>query len=203
MSKPSVEAFEEFVDQCRRAVSQQVAGHTEPFQNLWSRADDVVLMGASGSHAIGWDEVSASLSWASSHLDFGNWSAENLLTGVVGNLGFTLDLEHISRRVNGKTEERTLRVSQGYRFEDGRWRVLFRHGDPMAERIQLPGAQASKKARQCSQTANSETFDPKQGAFRCCVSTPTTTGPKISRVPRTMYDVVRCDLTHSTAGSRC
>jgi hypothetical protein len=100
-------------------------------------------MGAAGSHAVGWDEVSASLTWASSHLDFGNWSAENLLTGVVGNLGFTLDLEHISRRVNGKTEERTLRVSQGYEFEDGRWRVPFRHGDPMAERIQLPGAQAS------------------------------------------------------------
>ena len=124
-------------------VSQQVAGHTETFQDLWSRADDVVLVGAAGSHAVGWDEVSASLSWASSHLDFGNWSAEILLTRVVGSLGFTLDLEHISRRVNGKTEERTLRVSQGYEFEDGRWRVVFRHGDPMAERIQLPGAQAS------------------------------------------------------------
>ncbi len=143
MSEGSVEEFPKFVDQCRRAVSQQVAGHTEPFQDLWSRADDVVLMGAAGSHAVGWDDVSASLSWASSHLDFGNWSAENLLTGVAGDLGFTLDLEHMSRLVDGKVEERTLRASQGYRFEDGRWRVLFRHGDPMAERVEPPRAQAS------------------------------------------------------------
>jgi ketosteroid isomerase-like protein len=64
------------------------------------------------------------------------------LTGVAGNLGFTLDLEHMSRSVDGKVEERTLRASQGYRFEDERWRVLFRHGDPMAERVEPPRGQA-------------------------------------------------------------
>ena len=143
MSEGSVEEFYKFVEKCRHAVSEQVAGHTESFQELWSRADDVVLMGAAGSHSVGWDDVSASLSWASSHLDFGDWSAENLLTGVAGNLGFTVDLEHMSRLVDERVEERTLRASQGYRFEDGRWRVLFRHGDPMAERVELPGAQAS------------------------------------------------------------
>lgn len=142
MSEVSLGEFHKFVDQCRHAVSQQVAGHTEPFQDLWSRADDVVLMGAAGSHAVGWNDVSASLSWASSHLDFGDWSAENLLTAVTGSLGFTLDLEHMSRLVDGKVEERTLRASQGYRFEDGRWRVLFRHGDPMAERVEPRGARA-------------------------------------------------------------
>jgi hypothetical protein len=99
MAEGSVGDFNAFVDRCRRAVSQQVAGHTEPFQALWSRADDVVLMGAAGSHAVGWKEVSASLSWASSHLDYGNWSADNLLTAVAKDLGFTLDLEHMSRQV--------------------------------------------------------------------------------------------------------
>jgi hypothetical protein len=142
VSEASVEEFYKFVENSRRAVSQQVAGHTESFQDLWSRADDVVLMGAAGSHEVGWDEVSASLSWASSHLDFGNWSAENLLTGVAGNLGFTVDLEHMSRLTDGTVERRTLRAGQGYRFEAGRWRVLFRHGDPMAERVEPPEAQA-------------------------------------------------------------
>lgn len=36
MSEASVEEFHKFVDQCRRAVSHQVAGHTEPFQKMWS-----------------------------------------------------------------------------------------------------------------------------------------------------------------------
>jgi hypothetical protein len=52
-SEASVKGFDKFADQCRSAVSQQLAGHTEAFQDLWSHADDVVLMGAAGSHAVG------------------------------------------------------------------------------------------------------------------------------------------------------
>jgi ketosteroid isomerase-like protein len=138
MSVRLVQDFDVFVDECRRALSQQVAGNTQPFQALWSHADDVVLMGAQGSHAVGWEEVSASLSWASSQLDFGDWRAENLLTEVSDNLAFTVDLEHMSRVVNGQEQQRTLRASQGYRVENGDWRLIFRHGDPMAEHVPLP-----------------------------------------------------------------
>ncbi len=48
----------------------------------------------------------------------------------------------MSREVEGKTEQRTLRSSQGYRFVEGEWRVVFRHGDPMAEDL-LPPMNAS------------------------------------------------------------
>jgi ketosteroid isomerase-like protein len=130
--------FEEFRTQCRAAVGQQVNGHTEPFQALWSHADDVVLMGAAGAHAIGWQDVSASLRWASEHLDFTDWHAENLLTKINDDFALTCDLEHMRHEVNGEVQQRTLRVSQGYRYEEGQWRIMFRHGDPMAERITPP-----------------------------------------------------------------
>lgn len=130
--------FEAFVDICRKAVAQQVSGRTETFQALWSRGEDVVLIGAAGSHQEGWHDVSKRLSWASQHLDFGGFHVENLLTNVSGELAFTVDLEHMSREVDGKTEHRALRSSQGYRFEGGRWRVVFRHGDPMAEDVLPP-----------------------------------------------------------------
>jgi ketosteroid isomerase-like protein len=125
--------FETFVGLCREAVAQQVSGRTGAFQALWSRDDDVVLIGAAGSHQKGWHDVSERLSWASQHLNFGGFHVENLLTSVSGDLAFTVDLEHMSREVGGEREQRTLRSSQGYRLEDGRWRVVFRHGDPMAE----------------------------------------------------------------------
>jgi len=135
----SLEQFEDFVVRCREAVRQQVRGRTEPFQTLWSQADDVVLMGAAGSHSVGWKEVSARLTWASERLDFDKaWRVESLLMSVNGDLGFTCDLEHMRREVNGEMQERTLRASQGYRFEDGGWRVVFRHGDPMAESVVPP-----------------------------------------------------------------
>jgi len=125
--------FAAFVATCREAVGQQVSGRTEPFQSLWSRAADVVLMGAAGSHQTGWAAVSRQLSWASARLNFGNFTVENLLTSVSEDLAYTVDLEHMHREVNGQVEHRTLRSSQGYRVENGQWRVVFRHGDPMAE----------------------------------------------------------------------
>ncbi len=135
--------FDTFVGVCREAVAQQVSGRTEQFQSLWSRDDDVVLVGAAGSHQKGWPDVSERLSWASQHLNFGGFHVENLLTSVSGDLAFTVDLEHMSRDIDGKIEQRTLRSSQGYRFEHGLWRVVFRHGDPMAEDT-LPPEQSSR-----------------------------------------------------------
>ncbi len=141
MTDHRLEEFDKFIEQCHLALSQQVSGHTAPFQDLWSRGADVVLMGAAGSHAVGWEEVSAGLTWASAHLDFTEWRAENLMTSVNDRLAFTVELEHMSHEVNGELQERTLRASQGYRFEDDHWRVVFRHGDPMAERV-VPTASA-------------------------------------------------------------
>ncbi len=135
MADHRLEEFDKFIEQCHLALGQQVSGHTAPFQDLWSRGVDVVLMGAAGSHAVGWEEVSASLTWASAHLDFTGWRAENLTTSVNDRLAFTVELEHMTHEVNGELQGRTLRVSQGYRFEDDHWRVVFRHGDPMAERV--------------------------------------------------------------------
>ena len=70
----------------------------------------------------------------------GGFHVESLMIVVSGQLAFTVDLEHMSREVNGEIEHRTLRASQGYRFEDGRWRVVFRHGDPMVEDTGPPSA---------------------------------------------------------------
>ena len=50
MTTATDQEFDAFVRTCRGAVGRQVSGRTESFQSLWSRADDVVLMGAAGSH---------------------------------------------------------------------------------------------------------------------------------------------------------
>jgi hypothetical protein len=135
MANKPVEEFPSFLEECRRAVGEQVAGRTEAFHALWSQADDVVLLGAAGSYNVGWTDVSSRLAWTSSHLSFTNFEARNLVTVVDEVVGFTLDLEHMTRAVEGEQQERTLRVSQGYRYEKGRWRIVFRHGDPMIDDI--------------------------------------------------------------------
>jgi ketosteroid isomerase-like protein len=130
--------FGAFVGICRDAVAQQVSGRTGAFQSLWSRGDDVVLLGAAGSHQKGWHNVSGRLTSASQRLNFEGLHVENLLTIVSGEIALTVDLEHMSRDINGATEHRTLRASQGYRLEHDGWRVVFRHGDPMDEDLLPP-----------------------------------------------------------------
>jgi hypothetical protein len=48
MTTTTDKGFSTFVGICRDAVAQQVSGQTEEFQALWSRDDDVVLVGAAG-----------------------------------------------------------------------------------------------------------------------------------------------------------
>ena len=54
MTQTVRDEFDDFLSRCRRAIGEQVGGRTEPFQALWSKSDDVVLMGAAGSHQVGW-----------------------------------------------------------------------------------------------------------------------------------------------------
>ena len=53
------------------------------------------------------------------------------------NLAFTVELEHYGHTDDHEDGGMTLRATQIYRKEDGRWRVIHRHGDiltPVAAR---------------------------------------------------------------------
>jgi ketosteroid isomerase-like protein len=98
---------------------------------LWSDADDVSLMGGVGGHQVGMEQVSQLLTAAAKTLNYETWDAENLVTGFGETLGFTVELERLTRHVDGKLEEMSLRATSIYRREDGAWKVIHRHGDSL------------------------------------------------------------------------
>jgi ketosteroid isomerase-like protein len=54
---------------------------------------------------------------------------------VVGeDLGCTVDLEHMTRRVGGEPRLLTLRCTQAYRREGGEWKVVLRHADELLQK---------------------------------------------------------------------
>jgi hypothetical protein len=118
--------LEEFIAQCHDAVRRQSQGEPETLLSLWSRAADVTVMAAIGGYQTGFDDVSALLTAASKTQAFDTWSAENLATIVDWALGCTIELEHYGKV---GTDGITLRATQVYRIEDGRWRIIHRHGD--------------------------------------------------------------------------
>jgi ketosteroid isomerase-like protein len=129
-SKPDAEAAE-FIERCHRALGQHTGGNPRPYLELWSRAEDVSLMGGVGGHQVGIHDVTELLTAAAKTLNYETWDAENLATGFNDTLGFTVELERLTRQIDGKTEEMSLRATTIYRREDGAWKVIHRHGDSL------------------------------------------------------------------------
>ena len=121
----------EFVEQCHRALRQHTGGNPRPYLELWSHADDVSLMGGVGGHQVGIHDVSALLTAAAKTLNYETWDAENLAAVFDDTLGFTVELERLTRQIDGETEEMSLRATTVYRREDGAWKVIHRHGDSL------------------------------------------------------------------------
>jgi ketosteroid isomerase-like protein len=125
--------WDTFVSVCQAALGELVEGRPDPFKALWSHADDVVIMGAFGGYERGWEQVSARLDWAAKGIAATGRSAENIVTTVSENLAFTVDLEHMTRQIGDRPQQRTLRCTHAYRLEDGQWKVILRHADELSE----------------------------------------------------------------------
>ena len=123
--------WERFAAACQQALSHLVEGQPEPFQALWSHADDVVLMGPFGGCERGWHQVSARLDRTAEVMRATDRTAENVVTVVGDGLAYTVDLEHMTRHVGDRPHPRTFRCTQVYRRENGEWKVVLRHADEL------------------------------------------------------------------------
>lgn len=126
--------LEEFVQQFRMAVDAFAQGNPEPTKALFSHGDDVTLANPFGPIAKGWDEVSAALSYASSRFRDGEVTAvERIAEYGSSDLACFLDREHWQARVGEREDVGTfeLRVTTTLRRENGDWRIVHRHADPI------------------------------------------------------------------------
>ena len=106
-------------------------GDAGPRRALWSRTEPVSVHGA-WHNAFGqleldelFETLATSLSDCTSH------SFELQAFDVVGDMAYTVGLEHTSCSVDGVPRTYTLRATQVYRREDGEWKVVHRHGDTL------------------------------------------------------------------------
>jgi SnoaL-like domain len=121
----------QFLKECHTALHQHTSGNPRPYLDLWSTAEDVSLMGGVGGHQVGLDAVTKLLTATSKTLNYSGWAAETLVASFGHELGFSVELERLSRVLDDKPEVMELRVTTVYRLEDGAWRVIHRHGDPL------------------------------------------------------------------------
>ena len=122
------------LDEYHRAGLEITNGNPEVYKDLYSRADDATLANPFGPPARGWSEVSATLDRAAMNYRDGEVVGfENVSTVVTSDLAYTVEVESYRARVGGGADMTAVavRVTTVFRREDGPWKLLHRHADPI------------------------------------------------------------------------
>jgi ketosteroid isomerase-like protein len=122
------------LNEYHRAGLEITNGNPDVYKELYSRRDDVTLANPFGPPARGWSDVSARLDGAAGHYRDGEVVGfENVVTVTGSDLAYTLEIESYRARVGDAAElvPVSLRVTTIFRLEDGVWKVVHRHGDPI------------------------------------------------------------------------
>jgi ketosteroid isomerase-like protein len=121
-------------EQDHRALDAFVKGDPEPKKRLFSRRDDVTLANPFGLPARGWNEVEKTLERAASQLREGEAIRfERISEYATADLAYILEIEQYRGKVGSANEiaPNSLRVTTIFRREDGQWRIVHRHADPI------------------------------------------------------------------------
>ena len=122
------------LEEYHRAGHEITNGNPEAYKTLYSRRDDVTLANPFGPPARGWSEVSATLDRAAENYRDGEVVGfENVSTVITADLAYTVEIESYRARVGGAEAIASvaIRVTTVFRREDGDWKVVHRHADPI------------------------------------------------------------------------
>jgi ketosteroid isomerase-like protein len=111
-------------------------GDAAGLKGLYSHREDVTVYGGFGGCERGWSEVAPRLDWAASHFSGGTYNQQDLSATVGTDVACLVSLERWSytdprNRVDTLLE---LRVTQVFRREEGEWRLVHRHADPLMQK---------------------------------------------------------------------
>lgn len=129
-----VDDLERVVEQYHAALGEFMKGSYEPAKQLFSERDDVTLGNPFGPFARGWTQVVETMQRAASHYREGEASGfDRISKYVTPELACIVEVERLESKVGGLEEVAPvhLRVTSIFRKEDGRWRLVHRHADPI------------------------------------------------------------------------
>ena len=123
-----------FIEQDHLALDAFVKGDPEPLKNLYSRRDDVVIANPFGPPAKGWEKAAETMDRAATNFRDGEASGfERVSEYATADLGYVLEIERFRSKIGGgdKLVPFALRVTTIFRREEGAWRIIHRHADPI------------------------------------------------------------------------
>ncbi len=124
----------QFIEQYHRSVSAFLQGDLEPQKRLWSRRDDVTLANPLGPPARGWHQVEDALQRAAAQIQGGEvLGSERISEVTTADLAYIVEIEQARVKIGDADAfaSVSLRVTSIFRRENGAWRVVHRHADPI------------------------------------------------------------------------
>ena len=126
--------LDQVIEQYRHSVDEVAKGNPEPQKELFSHREDVTLANPLGPPARGWEQVDQALDRAASTIRDGHIvDAETVAKYATPELAYVVEIEQAEAKIGGREEVSpiALRVTTVFRPEDGVWKVVHRHADPI------------------------------------------------------------------------
>jgi ketosteroid isomerase-like protein len=132
--KMAESAFDDFVERYHLALDEIFKGNPEPAQALYSRRDDATLANPFGPVAKGRAQIVEATDRAAANYREGSAVGfETVARCMTPELAYLVEVERFRAKVGGREEFSigALRVTSVLRPEDGTWKIVHRHADPI------------------------------------------------------------------------
>jgi ketosteroid isomerase-like protein len=130
----AVDDVDQLIEQFHLASGEFLKGNPKPTQELFSHREDVTLANPFGPAVRGWEQVAKVSEHAASQVRDGEFvSAEIIEKNVTPELAYVVEIEQAKAKIGG-SEDITpfaLRVTMIFRPEEGTWKIVHRHADPI------------------------------------------------------------------------
>jgi ketosteroid isomerase-like protein len=130
----AVDDVDELIEQYYRVQGEFLKGNPEPVKDLFSRREDVTLANPYGPPVRGWEKVANAVEYASSLRSDGTFLGWQIVAKhVTAELAYVVQIEWAEAKIGAREEITPLavRATMIFRPEDGKWKVVHRHADPI------------------------------------------------------------------------
>lgn len=130
--------FESFLRRFEDANTAFVNGDASPLLALVSRSEQTSIFGGFGGHEAGWSQVGPRYEWAASQFQPSGAKVEfEYLDKYAGaEAAYSVAIERCTVRYVDRPGEHphALRTTMVFRKEDGEWKIVHRHADPLQQK---------------------------------------------------------------------
>jgi ketosteroid isomerase-like protein len=133
--------FEQFMKQREEASRAFVSGDIDPLERISTHVLPATIFGPKGGYVEGADKVNAANASGAKHFELGGRTHFEVLQKVAGaDVAYWAGIQRSTVQMKGKAESvpMDLRVTEVFRRENGQWRLVHRHADPLTSESEEP-----------------------------------------------------------------